>query len=143
MLSIQYKPSQSDPCLFLEERNGHKNFVASWVDDSVYTSYDINFHKLFEKTLSKKCLISEVDDLNWFLGMQIRRDIGRVEISEENYIKKLLEIFVKKEAKELFTPVAEKQQISEPDCPDEGSEKQKNKKWYIVIFVEWLVAWIT
>ena len=29
LLSIQFKPSKSDPCLFLRERNSHKDFVAS------------------------------------------------------------------------------------------------------------------
>ena len=93
LLSIQFKPSKSDPCLFLRERNCHKDFVASWVDDLVYCSDDINFYEKFEKELSTKFLISEVDDLNWFLGMQIRHEKGRLENSKENYIEKLLENF--------------------------------------------------
>ena len=114
--------------LFLRERNGHKDFVASWVDDLVYSSDDINFYEKFEKALSTKFLISEVDDLNWFLGMQIRHEKGRLEISQENYIKKILENFGMKDAKGLFRPVAEKQQISRSDCPDGGSQEQKEMK---------------
>ena len=72
-------------------------------------------------------MISEVDDLNWFLGMQFRRKKGRLAISQENYIKKLLENFGMKDAKGLFTPVAEKQQNSKSNCPDEGSQEQKMK----------------
>ena len=72
-------------------------------------------------------MIKEVDDLNWFLGMQIRYEKGRLEISQENYIKKLLENFGMKDARGLFTPV-EKQQISKSDCPDEGSKEQKEMK---------------
>ena len=72
-------------------------------------------------------MISEVDDLNWFLGMQFRREKGRLAISQENYIKKLLENFGMKDAKGLFTPVAEKQQNSTSNCPDEGSQEQKMK----------------
>ena len=83
--------------MFLREGNGHTDFVARWVDDLVYFSDDNNFYDKFEKTLSQKLLISEVDDLNWFLGMQIRREKGRLEISQENYIEKLLENFGKKE----------------------------------------------
>ena len=116
MLSIQFKPSKSDPCLFLRERNGHKDFVASWVDDLVYCSDDINFYEQLEKALSTKFWISEVDDLNWFLRMQIRNEKGRLEISQENYIEILLENFGMKDAKGLLTPVAEKKQISESDC---------------------------
>ena len=43
------------------------------------------------------------------------------------YIEKLLEYFGMKDAKGLFTPVAEKQQISKSDCPDKGSQEQKMK----------------
>ena len=87
LLSIQFKPSKTDPCLFLRERNGHKDFVASWVDDLVSCTDDINFYeKKIEKILSNKFLISDVDDLNWFLGLHIRREKVRLEISQENYI---------------------------------------------------------
>ena len=33
-----------------------------------------------------------------------------------------------KHSKELFTPVAEKQQICKSGCPDEGSQEQKEMK---------------
>ena len=73
-------------------------------------------------------LISEVDSLNWFLGMQIRREKGRLENSQKNYIEKLLDIFGMKNYKGLFTDVAGKHQISKSDCPDEGSQEQKEMK---------------
>ena len=73
-------------------------------------------------------MISEVDDLNRFLGTQIRHEKDGLEISQENYIEKLLENFGMKDAKGLFTPVAEKQQINRSDCPDEGSQEQKEMK---------------
>ena len=40
--------------------------------------------------MSKKLLIIEVDELNWFLKKQIRREKGRLEFSQENYNEKLL-----------------------------------------------------
>ena len=85
----------------------------------------------FTKRLSKKLWIKEVDDLNWFywfLGKQIRREKGRLEICQETQIEKLLGNFGMKDAKGLFTPVAEKQQSSKSDCPDEGSQEQKEMK---------------
>ena len=60
--------------------------------------------------------------------MQIKREKGSLEISLEIYIEKLLENFGMKDAKGHFTPVAEQQQISKSDCPDEGSQEQKEMK---------------
>ena len=55
-------------------------------------------------------MISQVDDLNWFLGMQIRHGKVSQEIFQENYIE--------------MKTVAEKKQLSKSDCPDEGSQVQ-------------------
>ena len=107
----------------MRKRNGNKDFLTSWVDDLIHCSDDIKFHQAFGKKLGKKLLISEVDDLNWFLEMQIRREKGRLEFSQKNYIQKLLENFGMKDAKRFFTPAAEKQQISKSDCPEEGSQE--------------------
>ena len=46
-----YRISKSDPWLFLRERNGHKDFVPSWIDDLVYCRDDICFYETIEKTL--------------------------------------------------------------------------------------------
>ena len=119
LLSNQFKPSKSDPSLFLRERKGHKDFVTDICSD------DITFYEKIEKALSTKFLISEVDDLNWFLEMQIGHEKGRLEVSQANYIKKLLENFEIEDAKRLFTPVAEKQQISESDCPEAAKNKRR------------------
>ena len=64
--------------------------------------------------------------------MQVRREKGTLENSEENYIEKLLEMFWNEEYQKTFTPIAGKQQINRSDCPYEGSQKQKE----IVVFVE-------
>ena len=48
-----------------------------------------SFTTEFEVALHKKFLVSEVSDLNWFLGMQIRRDANKIEISQESNIDKL------------------------------------------------------
>ena len=90
LLSILFKPRIFQASSFLWERNGNKDFVASWVDDLVYCSHDINFYEKFEKALSTKFSISEVDDLNWFLGMQIRHEKSRLGVSQKTTSKKYL-----------------------------------------------------
>ena len=53
---------------------------------------------------------------------------GRLEVSSENNIKKSPENFGMNDAKELFTSVAEKLRISKLDCPDGGSQEEKEIK---------------
>ena len=82
----------------------------------------------FEVALRKKFLVSEVSDLNWFLGMQIRRDANKIEISQESNIDKLLENFGMSDAKTAFTPDLEKLPISSVDCPSKRSEEENEMK---------------
>ena len=89
LTSIGFKGSKSDPCLFLRHRKGDTDFVACWVDDLVYCRRDERIYDEFEGALRKKILVSDVSHLNWFLGMQIKRDANKIEISQESYIEKL------------------------------------------------------
>ena len=54
MLRNNFRQSKSDPCMFLRERNGHRDYAASWVDDLIYCSDDERFFQNFEATVSKK-----------------------------------------------------------------------------------------
>ena len=130
LLSIQFKPTKSDPCLFLKERNGHKDSVANWVDRLVYCSDNDKFLRNVRENAEQKNLRSEVYDLHWFLGKQFRPEKSRLEVSRENYIEKSLETFGKKDAIGLFTRVAEKQQIIKSDRPAAGSKEQKMERCY-------------
>ena len=108
-------------CFYLRYRKGVTDYVACWVDDLVYCSRDERFYEEFEIALRKKFLVSDVSDLNWFLGIQIRRDANKIEISQESYIEKLLENFGMTDAKTAFTPALEKVPIGSVDCLLKGS----------------------
>ena len=107
LTSIGVKGSKGDPCLFLRHRKGFTDYAACCVDDLVYCSRDEKFYE-FEVALRKKLLVSEVSDINLFLGKQIRRDANKIEISQQSYIEKLLENFGMSDAKTAFTPASEK-----------------------------------
>ena len=57
--------------------------------------------------------------------MQIRREANKIEISQETYLKKLLECFGMSDAITAFTPALEKVSISSVDCPSKGSKEEK------------------
>ena len=108
LTSVGFKGSKSDHCLYWRHREGVTDYVGCWVDDMVYCSRDEKFYEDFEVALRKMFLVSEVGDLNWFLGIQIRRDANKIEISQESYIDKLLENFIMSDAKTAFRPALEK-----------------------------------
>ena len=57
-MSIGFKDSQSDPCLFLRHSQVVADYVACWIDDLVYCSDDNNYEE-FELVLRKKQLVSD------------------------------------------------------------------------------------
>ena len=128
MTRIGFKGSKSDPCLFLRHRKGFTDYVAFWVDDLVYCRRVGKFYEEFEVVHRKKFLVSEVGDLNWFLGMQIRKDANKIEISQGSYIEKLLGNFGMSDAKTAFTPALEKSCISSVEVLNVLQRAVKKKK---------------
>jgi len=120
-----FVPCTVDPCLFVRERNGNKEFVAIWVDDIVYCSVNEDFHDEFEKLMLKEFKISDCSELTWFLGMKILQSESSVAISQEGYIEKLLDNFGMTDCKPSFVPCPEGTKFLVEDCPVDGSDEQK------------------
>ena len=81
--------SENDPCLFT-----HKDMIAiSWIDDLVFVSRDGS--KIDEMVLSLKALGYALDKkegsgLSAFLGIQINRTEGSIELSQPGLIDKVI-----------------------------------------------------
>ena len=70
------------------------------------------FFEELKMALRKKFLVSDVIDLNWFLGIQIRIGANKIKISQEKYIHKHLESVGLRDAKTAFRPTLETVPIS-------------------------------
>ena len=114
--------------MFVSRIEGEIGLICLWVDDIVVSGGDKNFCSWFENNISEKLEISEISDLNWFLGMKIDYSVNEIRISQDKYVEKLLSRFKMTEAKPKTTPVGENKKLTNVDCPLEGSIEHENTK---------------
>jgi len=97
LISIGFTNSNHDPCLFSRrDDNGGIMLLGVYVDDIIFAHNDEKLLEWFKVEFSKRFRAKHLGKLNWFLGMGIDQDQKdySVTISQQTYIKKLLEKFV-------------------------------------------------
>jgi len=115
LLSIGFKLTAADPCLYF--RTIKKKFVllAVYVDDIVVAASTKAIENAVKKELKSKFEITDLGELNWYLGMKVTRNpkTGTIYLDRSQYIQKVLEKFSMTEAKPAHTPMS-----SAPDATE-------------------------
>ena len=92
MESEGFVPSASDPCLFIHKK--HQVFVLQYVDDQIWIAKDPKHIKGHVESLQKKGFLltmEDSDNIFGFLGIDIKRQQGTVELTQTGLIKKVLD----------------------------------------------------
>ena len=104
LLKLGFKASEADPCFYIREKNGKKLLLVLYVDDGLVASSDIkDLNEFFEELKNEFKIISKEAD--YFLGIQIKRESGKIKICQEAYAKKILERFNLSGCKKVNTPM--------------------------------------
>lgn len=107
MRSEGFVPSKSDPCLYIHKE--HQVMVLQYVDDQIYIAKDPKYIDLHVASLRKKgfLLTMEPDeDMFAFLGIDVKRTDGKVELTQHGLIEKFLKYTGLDDSKALPTPAA-------------------------------------
>ncbi|CAB3995426.1 Hypothetical predicted protein [Paramuricea clavata] len=99
-----FTQSLADPCVYI--RNGGTNectIIIIWVDDLIISaSHEILLQSM--KDSSSKFRLKDLGVLSWFLGTEFKCSEGAIEMSQKQYIEKLLLRFGMAECKPKVTP---------------------------------------
>ncbi len=99
------KSSEADPCLFFSSREGHKLLIVLYVDDGLVASQDSNDLDKFLTELKSQFSVT-VSAASCFLGIQISQwSDGSIALSQEGYVKNVLQRFNMSECNVTATPV--------------------------------------
>lgn len=113
------KSSTADPCLFYRNKGKNSLYVVIYVDDGLVMASNEEEVQEFLQQLEKEFKIS-LGSLKNFLGIQIKNHPdGSITISQEDYIKKLLEKYRMEECNAVLTPATHE----DPDNKEEISGK--------------------
>ncbi|KAF3654906.1 hypothetical protein FXO37_16246 [Capsicum annuum] len=90
-----------------------------YVDDIIFGSTNILMTHEFAKLMSCEFKISMMGELNFFLGLQIKKSALGTMIHQQKYVKELLKRCSMEEAKDISTPIAT---ATKQDLDETGSD---------------------
>ena len=114
-----FKAAKNDPCLFIKKTKESITYIATWVDDLLIVSNDVNHKKLKTKFEAEGFEISHFDKIEKYLGINVKYDKEKriLEMDQAELIEGLLNKTRMKEAKQMPTPMAEQNMCCSKDQP--------------------------
>ena len=105
LMKESFTQSLADPCVYI--RNGGTNectIIIIWVDDLIISASHEILLQSVKDSLSGKFIMKDLGVLSWFLGTEFKCSEGAIEMSQKQYIEKLLLRFGMAECKPKVKP---------------------------------------
>jgi hypothetical protein len=128
MLNQNFERTNADHCVYV--RNFDKNnfiILLLYVDDMLVIGQDSKLINKLKLELSNSFDMKDLGPARNILGMQIIRDrkCGKLWLSQEKYIERVLLRFNMQNAKPVNTPLATHFKLSKRHCPTTTQEKEE------------------
>ena len=116
--------------MYLKQSKSGFLILTLSVDDILMASNDKRLVSETKAWLSSQFDMKDMGDAAYVLGVKILRDRSRrtLGLSQETYIKKVLERFNMANAKPIDTPVIKNHGLSKNDCPKTPADRAKMAK---------------
>lgn len=125
-----FKKTSCDHCVFLKRFSANDFIILLlYVDDMLVVGQNVGRIASLKQQLSKTFSMKELGPAKHILGMQIVRDrkARKLWLSQEAYIKKVLQRFNMEKAKPVSTPLALHFKLSKEQCPSTIEDKERMK----------------
>ena len=126
MLEHGFYKLEVDHCVSIKRYDQGKYIILLlYVDDMLIVGLDKNMINRLKKDFDSKFEMKDLGPTQQILGMRIMRDKKnkRLWLSQEKYIKKVLDRFNMKDAKPFGTPLATQFKLNIELCPSDDKEK--------------------
>lgn len=117
-----FEQNSADHCVYTKEKQGEKLILIIWVDDIILAASSDNVMLDVKQILTQRFKMKDLGALKHFLGIDFEQTDGRIKMSQEKYVKKVLERFEMQDCKPRETPCEPK-----PDYT-ENAEKLKQSR---------------
>lgn len=107
MIRLGFIRCVSDRCLYIKSDHGIKCYILLYVDDLLIVCSDVNMIKTIKQLISKEFEMTDVGEVDTFLGMHIQRNksSGTIAMSQAQYLKRVLEKFGMSDCRGITTPL--------------------------------------
>ena len=131
MTDYGYSRTTSDHCVVVKKYpDGNFIILLLYVDDMLIVGQDTSKISKLKSELSKSFSMKDLGPAKQILGIRIVRDrsLELIWLSQENYIKKVLERFNMDKAKPINCLLASHFKLSSSQCPISDEEKKEMQK---------------
>eukprot|EP00253_Pinus_taeda_P022287 PITA_22287 len=131
MLEHGFQRLEVDHCVYIKRYDqGKYIMLLLYVDDMLIVGHDKNKINRLKKDLGRKFAMKDLGPAQQILGMRVLcdRKNKRLWLSQEKYIKKVLDKFNMKDANPVGTPLAAHFKVSTELCPSNDKEKDEMNK---------------
>nr|GEV66929.1 hypothetical protein [Tanacetum cinerariifolium] len=113
---IEAMQGKIDQTLFIKRQKGDILLVQIYVDDIIFGATNKDLCKYFEKLMKGKFQMSSMEELTFFLGLQVKQKKDGIFASQDKYVAEILRKFGLTERKSASTPIdTEKPLLKDPD----------------------------
>ncbi|KAG3127846.1 hypothetical protein PC128_g27044 [Phytophthora cactorum] len=118
MLKLGSKKCESDHCVYIKRNDQEMIFVVLYVDDLILASSSDELLESTKRALSKRFEMTELGELEYFLGMEIKndRDSGKVTVRQTKFLKSILTKFGMQDSKPVKTPQDPRLKLTKNMC---------------------------
>nr|GEX74252.1 putative ribonuclease H-like domain-containing protein [Tanacetum cinerariifolium] len=119
LLENGFQRGKIDQTLFIKWQKGDILLVQIYVDDIIFGATNKDLCKYFEKLMKGKFQMSSMEELTFFLGLQVKKKKDGIFGSQDKYLAKILRKFRLTEGKSASTPIdTKKHLLKDPDGED-------------------------
>lgn len=120
-----FQKCNADHCCYIKRYQSSYIILLLYVDDMLVAGPDMDDIKRLKRQLSKEFDMKDLGPAKKILGMQITRDKqkGTLQLSQVEYIKRVLQRFNMSNAKAVGTPLASHFRLSKDQSPQTEDEK--------------------
>ncbi|GJS58420.1 ribonuclease H-like domain-containing protein [Tanacetum coccineum] len=105
LLQHGYRRGAIDKTLFIKKDKKDIMLVQVYVDDIIFGSTKPSMVKDFEELMKKEFKMSSMGELTFFLGLQVKQSPAGIFISQDKYVKDILNKFDFRSIKPATTPI--------------------------------------
>jgi hypothetical protein len=120
-----YNKCNADHCCYFKRFESSYIILLLYVDDMLVAGPDMDEIQMLKKQLSREFDMKDLGAAKQILGMRINRDKqkGTLQLSQEEYIDRILKRFSMSNAKPVSTPLASHFRLSKDQSPKTEEEK--------------------
>ncbi|GJX03327.1 uncharacterized mitochondrial protein-like protein [Tanacetum coccineum] len=125
LLDNEFQRGKIDKTLFIKRYKGDILLVQVYVDDIIFGSTNKKLCNAFEKLMHEKFQMSSMEELTFFLGLQVKQKKDGIFISQDKYVGEILKKFGFTDVKTASTPMeTQKPLLKDKDAKTVNGEVQ-------------------